>query len=151
MATVNTDFNTKNDSLDQNQQLRRIFYRILPFWPMAIFVIILCLLGAYIYLRYTVPVYEANARVIVNDDSQQKSTNLLEAFKIDTRNISNETERELEVLKSKDLIRKLVVKLQLNVQYSQKGYVRSGKFFDNLPVMVKLEEPDSIRSIFSEK
>jgi cell division GTPase FtsZ len=38
---------------------------------------------------------------------------LLEAFKIDTRNISNETERELEVLSSKDLLRMLVIKLQL--------------------------------------
>ena len=106
MATYNIDTNTAKDSLDQGQQLRRVFFRIIPFWPLILFVIIMCLMGAYIYLRYAIPVYEAKARLIVNDDSEQKSANLLEAFKIDTRNITNETERELEVLSSKDLLRK---------------------------------------------
>ena len=148
MAIDNTDFSSRKDSLDQNQQLRRVFFRIIPFWPLIIFVIITCLLGAYIYLRYAIPVYEANARIIVNDDSQEKNANLLEAFKIDTRNLTNETERELEVLSSKDLLRQLVIKLQLNVQYSQKGFVRDGQFYDNIPVEIELIEPDSIRSRF---
>ena len=103
--------NAPKDSIDQSQQIKRVVYRILPFWPLIILVILLCLFGAYTYMRYATPVYEANARIIVNDDTQEKSTNLLEAFKIDARNITNETERELEVLRSKDLLqdRKSVV------------------------------------------
>ena len=93
--------------------------------------------------------YEANARIIVNDDTREKSTNLLEAFKIDARNITNETEREVEVLRSKDLLHKLVVQLQLNVQYSQKGFVREGQFYENLPITLELADPDSIRTKFT--
>ena len=123
----NTELNTVDDNLEQNHHIKRVFFRILPFWPLALFVIVMSLLGAYLYLRYTTPVYQASARLIVNDDSQEKSSNLLEAFKIDTRNLTNETERELEVLRSKDLLRKLVIQLQLNVQYSQKGFVKEGQ------------------------
>ena len=145
----NTELNTVDDNLEQNHHIKRVFFRILPFWPLALFVIVMSLLGAYLYLRYTTPVYQASARLIVNDDSQEKSSNLLEAFKIDTRNLTNETERELEVLRSKDLLRKLVIQLQLNVQYSQKGFVKEGQFNNNLPFNVKLEQPDSIGSRFS--
>jgi len=149
MIPQNTDFNVQDGSVNQNHQVKRIVYRILPFWPLILFVIAMSLLGAFLYLRYATPVYEANARIIVNDDSQQKSANLLEAFKIDTRNLTNETEKELEVLSSKDLLRKLVVQLQLNVQYSQKGFVRDGQFYKNLPINIKIEEPDSIGSTFT--
>ncbi len=145
MIPTNSEFNTQNDSLDNNHQLKRVLIRIIPFWPLAVLIITVFMAGAYLYLRYSTPVYEANARLIVNDDSQQKNANILEAFKIDTRNISNETERELEVLRSKDLLRKLVIQLQLNVQYSQKGFVRDGEFNYKLPIELKLENPDSIK------
>jgi len=146
MIPTNSEFNTQNDTLDNNHQFKRVFIRIIPFWPLVVLIITVFMLGAYLYLRYSTPVYEANARLIVNDDSQQKNANILEAFKIDTRNISNETERELEVLRSKDLLRKLVIQLQLNVQFSQKGFVKDGQFNQNLPVELKLGNPDSIKS-----
>ncbi len=151
MIPTNSEFNTQNDSLDNNHQLKRVLIRVIPFWPLAVLIITVFMAGAYLYLRYSTPVYEANARLIVNDDSQQKNANILEAFKIDTRNISNETERELEVLRSKDLLRKLVIQLQLNVQFSQKGFVKDGQFNQNLPVELKLGNPDSIiSSMFGE-
>lgn len=137
------------DKIAQQLHFKRLIFRILPFWPLILFILFFCLGCAYLYLRYSTPVYEAQARVIVNDDSQEKSTNLLEAFKIDARNISNETEREMEVLSSKDLIRQLVLKLQLNVQYSQKGFVRSGEVNKSNPVSLKIEQPDSIKQTFS--
>ena len=146
MIPSNIEFNNPNNQSGNNYEMKRVFFRIIPFWPLAVLIISLFMFCAYIYLRYAIPVYEANARLIVNDDSQQKSANILEAFKIDTRNISNETERELEVLRSKDLLRKLVVLLQLNVQYSQKGFVRDGQFNHKLPVELTLENPDSIKA-----
>ena len=146
MIPTNIEFNNPNNQSGNNNELKRVIFRIIPFWPLAVLIISLFMFCAYLYLRYAIPVYEANARLIVNDDSQQKSANILEAFKIDTRNISNETERELEVLRSKDLLRKLVVMLQLNVQYSQKGFVRDGQFNHKLPVELTLENPDSIKA-----
>ena len=73
------------DKIAQQIHVKRLFFRILPFWPLILFILIFCLGCAFLYLRYSTPIYEAQARVIVNDDSQEKSTNLLEAFKIDAR------------------------------------------------------------------
>ena len=68
---------------------------------------------------------------------------LQEIFQLDTRNLSVEAEREMEILGSRDLIGKLVSDLQLNIQYSQKGYVKSGQYFKNIPFKLELENPDS--------
>ena len=87
-----------------------------------------------VLLRYATLLYEAKARVIVNDDTQQKNANLLDIMKLDTRDLSAETEKEIKILSSRDLLTSLAAKLQLNVQYSQKGYVISGEHFNDLPI-----------------
>src|ERR1700712_2371615 len=122
MSANTQDFNGQEELLEENQRVQRLLLRIIPFWPLIILALLLGILGGYIYLRYQVPLYEVNAKLVVNDDSQEKSANLVEIFKLDTRNLSVEAEREMEILSSRDLIGKVVSKLQLNIQYSQKGF-----------------------------
>lgn len=137
------------DKVAQQLHFKRLFFRIMPYWPWVLFILAFSIGCGYLYLRYATPVYEAQARVIVNDDAQEKSTNLLEAFKIDARNISNETEREMEVLSSKDLLRQLVVELHLYTQYSQKGFVKTGEFDKMIPAVISLDNPDSVHQTFN--
>jgi tyrosine-protein kinase Etk/Wzc len=127
MSNNTSELNVQDDGpshLDQNNQLRRILFRVLPYSPLIVLAVLLGIAGSYTYLRYATPTYAAKARLIVNDDSQQKSANLLDIMQLDTRNLSAETEKEMGILSSRDLLSKLVTELQLNVQYSQKGYVK---------------------------
>ena len=150
MATNTSVLNVQeDDSLEQKDQLRRIFFRIIPYTPLIIIGLLIGMACSYIYLRYATRTYAAKARLIVNDDTQQKSSNLLEIMKLDTRNLSAETEREMQILSSRDLLRTLVTKLQLNVQYSQKGYVTSGEYFKTIPFKLELLHPDSVTSTIS--
>ena len=146
MSTNTSVFNVQDDSLDQKQQTRRFLFRVMPYTPIIILAILLGLACSYFYLRYSTPTYAAKARLIVNDDTQQKNSNLLEIMQFDTRNLSTETEREMQILSSRDLLSNLVAKLQLNVQYSQKGFVKSGQYFSNIPFILELEKPDSVTS-----
>jgi tyrosine-protein kinase Etk/Wzc len=148
--------NTQQDTgiqeqvVDQGEQIQRLLYRVLPFWPLIVLAIALGVVSARIYLRYQVSVYMAKARLVVNDDTQQKSTNLNEIIKLDTRNLSNETEREMQVLSSRDLLTKLAVKMQLNISYVQQGLVRTSLYYDvNLPFRMELQYPDSVKKSFS--
>lgn len=144
MASNIGNLNIQEDSQEDKDQLRRLFFRIFPYTPLIIFALLIGIGGAYIYLRYATRTYEAKARLIVNDDTQQKSSNLLEIMKLDTRDLTAETEKEMQILRSRDLLGKLVNKLQLNIQYSQKGYVTSGQSFKNIPFKMELANPDSI-------
>ena len=149
MATQNQENSNQEESLEESQRVQRLFTRIIPFWPILLLAFILGLLGGFIYLRYQVPVYDINAKLVVNDDSQEKGANLIELFKLETRNLSLEAEREMAILNSRDLIGKVVSKLQLNVQYRQKGFVKSGQFFNNIPFKLLLQNPDSIKKAIS--
>ena len=152
MATNNpnpnytTDMEAQEQSLEKNQQLQYFLFRIFPFWPLIFLAVALGTITGYIMLRYATSIYQVKARVIVNDDSQQKSANLQEIIKLDTRNLSSEAEREIEILKSTDLLRKVVSRLQLNVIYSQQGNIKSGQAYYNIPFKLELGNPDSVRS-----
>ncbi len=150
MPTNPQEFSLQEKTTDQGEQIQRLLYRILPFWPLIILAIALAIVGARIYLRYQVPIYVAKARLIVNDETQQKSANLQEIIKLDTRNLSSETEREMQVLVSRDLLTKLAARLQLNVVYIQQGLVRTSQYLaGNLPFKVELQNPDSVKATVS--
>ncbi|MEO6837881.1 MAG: Wzz/FepE/Etk N-terminal domain-containing protein, partial [Ginsengibacter sp.] len=141
--------NLEKDSLDQNQNLQKLLFRILPYWPLIILAIFLGFLGSRIYLRYATKIYAIKTRVIVNDDSQQKTPNLIDIVQFDTRNMSTETEKQMEILGSRDLLGKLAEKLQLNVNYGYKGYIKTFQDFKNMPFKLELLEPDSISDYVS--
>jgi len=149
MQNITKEFNIQEDSLDQKQQLQRLIFRILPYWPLIILFILLGFLASRIYLRYATKIYAIKARVIVNDDSQQKTANLVDIVQLDTRNMSTETEKEMEILGSRDLLGKLTQNLQLNVQYGYKGYIKSFQNFKDMPFSLELEQPDSVTSPIS--
>ena len=65
-------------------------------------------------------------------------------MQLDTRNISTETEKEMEILGSRNLLGILAGNLQLNVQYVAKGYIKSGQNYKNIPFKLELEDPDSV-------
>ena len=143
------DFEDHDNTLEQKKAIGQFFFRIAPYIPLVIIALIIGLFCSKLYLRYATKLYEVKARIIVNDDSQQKSTNMLEAIQLQYKDISAESEKELEILRSRDLLSNLVKKLQLNVSYSQKGFIKSGEYFTNLPFTLELEKPDSVLSRFT--
>src|SRR6185312_3855148 len=149
MQNTSNDFNIQEDSLDQNQQLQRLIFRILPYWPLILLSVLLGIVATRVYLRYATKIYAVKARVIVNDDSQQKTANLVDIMQLDTRNMSTETEKEMEILGSRELLGKLAQNLQLNVHYGYKGYIKSFQNFRDMPFRLELEHPDSVTTSIS--
>ncbi|MBC7886420.1 MAG: polysaccharide biosynthesis tyrosine autokinase [Ferruginibacter sp.] len=149
MSANTSVLNIQEDSKEESYQLRRIFFRVVPYTPLIIIATLIGISCSYIYMRYATRTYAAKARLIVNDDTQQKNSNLLDIIKLDTRNLSAETEREMQIIRSRDLLRNLVIKLQMNIQYGLKGYVTTGEYFKNAPLKLELEHPDSIISTIS--
>jgi len=146
MVSPTSDFGNNAIQEDESSvDLKRIFFRVLPFWPLFPIVIILFLVGARFYLKYQVPVYQVTARIVVNDGEQEKGTNLFQAFSY--KNADKETEREKEILQSALLIAQVVKDKQLNVRWTKKGRVATVPQFDNLPLELQLESPDSVKKM----
>ncbi len=47
-----------------------LFYKYLPYWPFFLLLVLLVLTGAWIYLRYKMPVYQTTATLLIKDDKK---------------------------------------------------------------------------------
>lgn len=97
----------------------------------------------YLYLKKSVPLYEKEAAILIKTDSKGRSVSnsaaIFEDLGITTGN-SNLLD-EIEVLRSPDLMRDVVRKLNLSVSYVAKGKFRNIDLYgSNLPVQVSMPD-----------
>ena len=95
-------------------------------WQWFLLSLLICVLSAWLYLRYTTPVYQVSARILIKDDNSQKSnsaqmlSNMEEmGFLTNSAGIDN----EVEVLRSRILMRDVVKDLKLYTEYRSVGKV----------------------------
>ena len=114
--------------------LRSFFAKYLRYWYLFVIMITIALGGAYLYLRYATPVYQINAVLLLKkEDKSLNGESILSEKKAlsDEKNIEN----EIETLKSRSLIQRVVDNLNLTVSYFQKGQVRSSEeVYTNSPI-----------------
>ena len=97
---------------------------------------------AWVYLRYTAPVYAADALILIQDErtAQGLSTEAIGAeLGFET---GYEVDNEIEVLKSRTLMQQVVDSLELNVTYTHVGQVRDVELFR--PAHLRIRLLDSI-------
>lgn len=130
---------------DDSNIIQKTVAKYLPYWPLFLLFSILALAGAYIYLRYATPMYEARATIIIKDEKRgsedsklMESLNLIASKKV--------VENEIEVLQSRALMQDVVKKLYLYAPISLKGKVKESDAYVFSPVLVEVQNPDSIFS-----
>lgn len=135
--------------------LYALFFKFFAYWPWFIVSIVGCLLLAFIYLRYQTPVYNISASVLIKEqDARSKAmvgTNgALGALQdIGGFSMTSNFDNEIEILKSRTLIRKVVTDLNLYINTRQQrtfGYAPS--LYKQSPVVVSLtpEEAEQLQS-----
>lgn len=91
-----------------------IFFKYLAYWPWFVASVIVCLILAFVYLRYQVPVYNVTSAVLIKEDDSSKrgmgtASGALEAMQsLGGLSMSNNFDNEVEILKSRTLIRKVI-------------------------------------------
>lgn len=101
---------------------KAILFEYLMYWPWFVACLILCLAGAWIYLRYQTPVYNVNATVLIKQDDKTKGStgNSLTAMQdLGMLSMASNFDNEMEILHSRTLIRKIVNTLGLNISYTE--------------------------------
>jgi tyrosine-protein kinase Etk/Wzc len=115
--------NWKETELDVD--LKGIINKISNNWYWIISSVLICLLGAYFYGRYTPPMYKINARVYVNDQQNKGSGLGADAGALmDLGGLigsQSSVENEVEILKTPDLMEDVVRKMKLNIVYSKRS------------------------------
>src|SRR6186713_1771589 len=97
---------------DTGLTIKDLLFKYLRFLPLFIISIALALLVAYIYLRYTSPVYSSSGALIVKDDGASGSSGdrFQQLFVLDgSMNLKN----EIEIIRSRTLLKTVVENLNL--------------------------------------
>ena len=138
---------------EENINLYAIFFKYWVYAPWFVLSVLLCMSLVTIYLRYQIPVYDIQSDVLIKeeDNPSNRNNNALTAIQdLGMISMTNNFDNELQILKSKTLIRKVVSKLGLYVSHSQeRTFQYDIPLYQNEPVKVymspeeadKLEEP----------
>lgn len=114
-----------------NLSLRDLFYKYVRFLPLFVLSVALTLLGAWVYLRYSVPVYKVASSMIIKSEQGSGQSNKFEDIYINDKAQSIQT--EIEVLKSRPLMRRVVDALHLQFSYYAKGKIKTVNVYKQKP------------------
>lgn len=131
-----------NTTSQKGDNIGDVLFRYLSYWPYYLIGVTLALILAHIYLRYQTPTYGVSSMIVLKDDNESSSEKT--AFK-DLKLISdgtNNIEDEIEILKSRSIIRKIIAENELNKLYfveGRTGFLRS-EFYKNSPIEIECNE-----------
>ncbi|MET0636780.1 MAG: polysaccharide biosynthesis tyrosine autokinase [Chitinophagaceae bacterium] len=135
--------NTKPTENKKNM-LEEFMFRYFPYWPLFLILVAVAFVGGYIYLRYATPVYEINATLLIKDEKKgADDSKMLEALNIYSS--TKLVENEIEVIKSKELLKDVITNLSLYGSIYEHGKVVSKSAYNSSPVIVKLQKPEEIK------
>ena len=137
-----TDFNEAQESKEENIDIKELLFKYLIHWPWFVGAVVACLIAAWAYLYISTPVYNISATVLIKDDKKGGSAGMLsglESLGLDgmvssSQNIDN----EIEVLRSKTIVKEVVEDLGLYISYTDKDELPSRNMYKTSPVQVSL-------------
>ena len=122
---------------------QKIFAHLVLNWQWYILSVLICLLGAFLYLRYAQPIYQVTARMLVKDEEKKTFRPAkqilpnMEDFGI--MNNSSGFDNEVEILQSPVTVHNAVKRLKLYTEYRLDGRIRKQLLYANQPVSVDLD------------
>ena len=137
-----TNFNEAQESKEENIDVKELLFKYLIHWPWFVGAVVACLIAAWVYLHMSTPVYNISATVLIKDDKKGGSAGMLsglESLGLDgmissSQNIDN----EIEVLRSKTIVKEVVEDLGLYISYADKDEFPSKNLYKTSPVQVSL-------------
>ncbi len=137
LNTVNRPHKGKaNDSLFD---LNRILLLLKKNWYLFLISIPICVGSVYAYHRYTVPVYQARATLLLKSGEKRSisQSDLIEGFGLspEVRSVENQT----FIIRSKKLVLKTIDRLDFGVSYIAEGNLKDTELYYNKPFIVEFD------------
>jgi tyrosine-protein kinase Etk/Wzc len=123
--------------------VKQLWVRYIAYWPMFLILFILSLAGGWFYLRYTIPLYQASAKILIKDEKKgSEDSKTMESF--NTLSSKKIIENEMEVIQSSSLINDVVKKLYLYAPVFDEGKIRPMPAYTYSPVKIEVQNLNNI-------
>ncbi len=127
---VNPQPNLMEDQISSNKSelwnltVKDLFYKYVRFLPLFLLSVAFALLIAFAYLRYATKIYSAGGTLQIRTEKQSGQGNDKVEELISGNNRSQGIQNEIEVLKSRPLMRRVVDRLNLEYSFTAKGKIK---------------------------
>lgn len=130
---------------------RSIYMMFVLNWKWFLLSIIVFLSGAYLYLRYTDPVFQVSAKMLIKEEEGRRGSRnaIASAQNLGLVSSSNGIDNEVQIAQSRILAEDAVRALKLYVEYKRDGRIKDHLIYKTQPVDVDLD-PKSLE-IMKEK
>jgi tyrosine-protein kinase Etk/Wzc len=120
-----------------------IRFRFVPYWPLFVLLLVLSGIGAWMYLKTVTPIYSASASIVIKDEKKgTDDSKLLESLNISSA--KKIVENEIEVIQSRDLMKKVVTRLNLYAPLYEKEKFKNVTAYTSSPVRIEAKDPDQL-------
>ena len=126
-----------NEEEEEDTNILGYAFKYLRYWYLIVLSLLISFSYAYIYLKRYTPIYEVNATLLIKDEKKM-NTQVLQ--KLDMEGTGKLVENEIQVLKSRALIGKVVDNLNLTVSYWKESKVRDIELYTDRPFTVNAIE-----------
>ena len=139
--------NNMNEQDEEKINYQELLFKYIIHWPWFVASVLVCLIGAWVYLHFQTPVYQVSASIMIKDDKKGSGSTDLGNLGIggvitSTQGIDN----EIEVLRSKTILKEVVNNLELYITYYDEDEFPEKELYQTSPVIVNLtaQEADKL-------
>ncbi len=150
MISNNNNISATNSAIETSSgfgfDFRDMIVRYLKKWYWFVLSVVVFVALAYVKLRYTIPQYSVSSTIMISQDENISGSELA-AFKdlgLLENSQSSKLENEIQVLKSRTLIKNVINDLNLNVRYFSEGRILEIENYPKSLVEINFLSHDSI-------
>ena len=139
--------NNMSELDEEKVNYQELLFKYIIHWPWFVVSVLVCLIGAWVYLHFQTPVYQVSASIMIKDDKKGSGSTDLGNLGIggvitSTQGIDN----EIEVLRSKTILKEVVNNLELYITYYDEDEFPEKELYQTSPVIVNLtaQEADKL-------
>jgi len=110
--------------------IKDLFFKYVRFLPVFLVSVALCLLGAYLYLRYTTPIYRVTGTLTFKTDEANRGGKFDDIFL--AKSVSD-VQSEIEILKSQQLMQRVIDSARLQTSYFAVGKIKTLNIYMSCP------------------
>ena len=125
MSKNQNNFEDNFEKSEEDINIRQILEQYLYYWKWFVIGIVVSLIFAFLYVKYTQKQYQVSAKILLNEkeSSTGELAGIMDQAMLGGGSTNSEVGDQIDVLTSKRLLTKVVEKNNLNIQYFSVGRV----------------------------
>lgn len=145
MADESKIFQTETDTEEEKSSFDfAALYRIVVLnWQWFLVSFVVCVLAAFIYLRYATPVYNVAAKLYIKTEESHSSARSAYSSLQDLSSLGNVSflgiDNELEIITSSNIAAQAVRDLKLYTSYWMKGNIKGHELYKDQPLTIDMD------------